>query len=93
MMTERREVFRKLIFIRRGARPAASALLFAPVSAITRDEAGYPSVDEEKCIRCGWCEIRCPDFAITVERKKEEGMKVRGSFDKEGPEGTPPPGE
>jgi ferredoxin len=23
--------------------------------------------DIEKCINCGWCEIRCPDFAITVE--------------------------
>jgi ferredoxin len=25
--------------------------------------------DIEKCINCGWCEIRCPDFAITVEKK------------------------
>jgi ferredoxin len=23
----------------------------------------------EKCIRCGWCELRCPDFAITVGAK------------------------
>ena len=43
-----------------------------------RDEAGYPYVkDIEKCINCGWCEIRCPDFAITVE-KKAEGRKKDG---------------
>ena len=49
---------------------------FCPTGALAKDEAGNPYVkDIEKCIRCGWCEIRCPDFAITVEqkgKKKEE---------------------
>ena len=61
---------------------------FCPTGAISRDEAGYPHVDPEKCIRCGWCEIRCPDFAITVEQKSEEERKVKESFEKEGTEGT-----
>ena len=49
---------------------------FCPTGALAKDEAGYPYVkDVGKCIRCGWCEIRCPDFAITVEQKskKKEG--------------------
>jgi 2-oxoglutarate ferredoxin oxidoreductase subunit delta len=58
---------------------------FCPIS---RDEAGYPHVDPEKCIRCGWCEIRCPDFAITVEQKNEEESKVKEPFEKEGTERT-----
>jgi len=48
---------------------------FCPTGALAKDEAGYPYVkDIEKCINCGWCEIRCPDFAITVE-KKTKGKK------------------
>jgi 2-oxoglutarate ferredoxin oxidoreductase subunit delta len=46
---------------------------FCPTGVLAKDEAGYPYVKEiEKCINCGWCEIRCPDFAITV------GKKVKG---------------
>ena len=67
---------------------------FCPTGALSRDEAGYPYVkDPEKCLNCGWCEIRCPDFAITVERRADEARKVRESFEKEGPEGTPAAGE
>jgi 2-oxoglutarate ferredoxin oxidoreductase subunit delta len=52
-----------------------------------QDEAGYPYVKHpEKCINCGWCELRCPDFAITVHKKDksfkdtdEEGEKRKTS--------------
>jgi formate dehydrogenase beta subunit len=54
-------------------------LRFAPVERIAdqvplesvRDGNGAASVflyDEEKCIRCGLCAIRCPTSAITMER-------------------------
>ncbi len=50
---------------------------FCPTGALAKDEAGYPYVEDiSKCINCGWCEIRCPDFAITVEKKKREKKKV-----------------
>jgi 2-oxoglutarate ferredoxin oxidoreductase subunit delta len=61
---------------------------FCPTGAISRDEAGYPHVDPEKCIRCGWCEIRCPDFAITVEKKNKEERELKEPFEKEGTKGT-----
>jgi 2-oxoglutarate ferredoxin oxidoreductase subunit delta len=49
---------------------------FCPTGTLAKDEADYPYVqDIEKCINCGWCEIRCPDFAITV-KKKSESMKA-----------------
>jgi 2-oxoglutarate ferredoxin oxidoreductase subunit delta len=49
---------------------------FCPTGVLAKDEAGYPYVkDIEKCINCGWCEIRCPDFAITVE-SKTKGKKT-----------------
>ena len=52
---------------------------FCPTGALAKDEAGYPYVqDIEKCINCGWCEIRCPDFAITVEKKNKRRAAVNG---------------
>ena len=27
---------------------------------------------EENCIRCGQCELRCPDYAIWLEEDKNE---------------------
>ena len=45
---------------------------FCPAKVLDRGEDGYPEVvDPEACIGCGWCEIHCPDFAITVHEKKE----------------------
>jgi 2-oxoglutarate ferredoxin oxidoreductase subunit delta len=50
---------------------------FCPTSALAKDEAGNPYVkDIDKCINCGWCEIRCPDFAITVETKAEGSKRI-----------------
>jgi 2-oxoglutarate ferredoxin oxidoreductase subunit delta len=50
---------------------------FCPTGGLAKDEAGYPYVkDIEKCINCGWCEIRCPDFAITVEKKVKAKKRV-----------------
>ena len=46
---------------------------FCPTGVLARDEEGSPCVkDIEKCTRCGWCEIRCPDFAITVEQQNKK---------------------
>ena len=29
-------------------------------------------VNEENCIRCGQCELRCPDYAIWLEEENNE---------------------
>jgi 2-oxoglutarate ferredoxin oxidoreductase subunit delta len=53
---------------------------FCPSGALAKDEAGNPFVkDAGKCIGCGWCELRCPDFAISVSPKSaisEEGKGI-----------------
>jgi len=44
---------------------------FCPENVFTKGEDDYPQVAHpEACIECGWCEIHCPDFAITVREKK-----------------------
>lgn len=49
---------------------------FCPAHVFGRGEEGYPEVqDPEACIGCGWCEIHCPDFAITVHEKRRQGKQ------------------
>ncbi len=48
---------------------------FCPVEVLGLDESGAPFVKSpEKCTGCQMCELRCPDFAITLRppRKKRE---------------------
>ncbi len=40
-----------------------------PKSVLGMEMFKVKVVDLEKCIRCGQCELRCPDFAIFVEKK------------------------
>ena len=43
---------------------------FCPRECIELDEEGSPMVkDGARCSGCGWCEIHCPDFAISVRPK------------------------
>jgi len=61
---------------------------FCPTGTLARDEADYPYVkDIEKCIHCGWCEIRCPDFAITVERRNKERKRLEVTGEEAEPKG------
>jgi 2-oxoglutarate ferredoxin oxidoreductase subunit delta len=51
---------------------------FCPTGALAKDEMGSPYVkDIDKCIQCGWCEIRCPDFAITVGKKNKDKKRSK----------------
>lgn len=45
---------------------------FCPTKVFERDIEGKPIIkDESKCISCQLCELRCPDFVITVEVDKD----------------------
>lgn len=45
---------------------------FCPKQVLGRDEKGAPMVVRpENCIGCRFCELHCPDFAITVEEKEQ----------------------
>jgi len=40
---------------------------------LVRNDQGKPIPENiDACIKCGLCELRCPDFAITVEGVEEK---------------------
>jgi len=42
---------------------------FCPPEVLDTGPDGYPFVSKpDQCTGCGWCEIRCPDFAIVVDK-------------------------
>lgn len=44
---------------------------FCPKKILALDTLGRIHVtDEEQCIKCGQCELRCPDFAIRVNKEE-----------------------
>ena len=52
-------------------------IAFCPQNALEADEASYPVLkDPEKCTACGWCEMRCPDFAIVVCKDEKSHAKA-----------------
>lgn len=51
-------------------------IAFCPKKVLTLDEMGKVHVKyPDKCIACGLCQLRCPDFAIEVT--KQEGGAVK----------------
>ena len=46
---------------------------FCPKKALGPDPDEYPElIDAEACNLCGLCELRCPDFAISVAKKPKK---------------------
>lgn len=48
-------------------------IAFCPRECLTPTEEGPPVVSRpDLCTGCGWCEIHCPDFAISVRPVSSE---------------------
>lgn len=45
-------------------------IAFCPEGVFRADEEGRPVIDgTRQCVGCRFCEIHCPDFAITVKKR------------------------
>jgi len=76
----------KIDIFRAWCKACGICVAFCPTGTLAKDEAGNPYVkDIDKCINCGWCEIRCPDFAITVETKTKGKKRIEGKGGEEEP--------
>jgi len=75
--TKKKPEVHKIDIFKAWCKACGICVAFCPTGVLANDETGYPYVkDIEKCINCGWCEIRCPDFAITVEKKAKKRKKL-----------------
>jgi 2-oxoglutarate ferredoxin oxidoreductase subunit delta len=54
-------------------------MAFCPKKIIKADKLGKPGItDEKQCTGCRFCEMHCPDFAITVEVKTPKRRSTDG---------------
>jgi 2-oxoglutarate ferredoxin oxidoreductase subunit delta len=66
-----RKVYEQVIF-RDWCKACGICSAFCPKKVIGRDETGAPVIERpEECIACRFCEIHCPDFAITIRERSE----------------------
>jgi len=46
---------------------------FCPKKVVRLDETGAPVIEQpDECIGCRFCELHCPDFAITIKERDKD---------------------
>jgi 2-oxoglutarate ferredoxin oxidoreductase subunit delta len=84
---KKKKVEAKIDIYKAWCKACGICVAFCPTGALAKDETGSPYVkDVEKCISCGWCEIRCPDFAITVGKKEKDRKRTDETGEEEEPD-------
>ena len=92
--TKKRKEAAKIDIYKAWCKACGICVAFCPTGVLAKDEAGYPYVaDINQCINCGWCEIRCPDFAITVESAAEGRGKAEERVEEKESKGEEVPPE
>jgi 2-oxoglutarate ferredoxin oxidoreductase subunit delta len=63
----------KISVCREWCKACGICIKFCPKDVLAPDNQEKPIPENiDACIKCGLCELRCPDFAITVEGVKEQ---------------------
>jgi 2-oxoglutarate ferredoxin oxidoreductase subunit delta len=66
------------IIFRDWCKACGICIAFCPKNVIGRDETGAPFIEKpEECIGCRFCELHCPDFAITIQERKTEPEETK----------------
>lgn len=53
-----------------------------PTGAMGKDEDGFVTVDERRCIGCGYCALSCPYRAPKVDREAGHSVKCDGCVER-----------
>lgn len=60
---------RKLVIDKSWCKKCGICIEFCPKKVLELNDNSVYLKNEENCILCGLCELRCPDFAIYIEQE------------------------
>jgi 2-oxoglutarate ferredoxin oxidoreductase subunit delta len=67
----------RIYVYKRWCKSCSICVEFCPPHCLEMGSDGYPYLARpDECIDCTWCEIRCPDFAITNNPRKKRPRKA-----------------
>ncbi len=67
---ERTEKKYNQIIFRDWCKACGICSAFCPKNVISEDQTGAPIIERpDDCIGCRFCELHCPDFAITIRER------------------------
>lgn len=72
---KQKKLFDQRIF-RDWCKSCGLCVAFCPKQVIGRDTTGAPVIEKpDACIGCRFCELHCPDFAITIKEREKESRR------------------
>ena len=77
---ERREKNGRILSYSVGCVHCGACMKVCPAGAITRNEAGFVVLSEDKCRGCGACAAACPLSVISVDPESGQAVKCDGCW-------------
>ena len=69
-----------VIFFKNWCKSCGLCTALCVKQIIKSDETGVPYIDDmDSCTGCRFCEIHCPDFAITIKDRHPERRESNGN--------------
>ncbi len=63
---------KKLVIVENWCKGCGICVAFCPTKVLDLHNEKVVIKDIDKCIKCGLCELRCPDYAIYLEGSDNE---------------------
>ncbi|HIP82903.1 MAG TPA: 2-ketoglutarate oxidoreductase subunit delta [Desulfocapsa sulfexigens] len=76
---EKEKMLYDVIFFHKWCKSCGLCSAFCTKKIIKTDDIGLPYIEKmDSCIGCRFCEIHCPDFAITVKERHPDWRRQNG---------------
>ena len=76
---EKEKKLYNVIFFHKWCKSCGLCSAFCTKKIIKTDDTGLPFIEDmDSCIGCRFCEIHCPDFAITIKKRHPNRRDTNG---------------